>query len=89
MRRFKVSSTLLPFVENVLRRRAVRYELEESGDTKYILLPLSGEKFHKVVLRALMEKMQQEEGSDIPYVAEKEMNDFQVLSEVGDAFILK
>ncbi len=49
---------------------------------------MSGESFHKVVLRAKMEKRQEEEGSPVPYIAECEMNDPVVEEETGTARII-
>ena len=80
---FRVSDTLCDYVENVLRRRAIPYEIKDGRcETN-----LSGEKFHKVVLRAKMEKMTDEKESTYPFVAEKELFDETVLSEVGDDYI--
>lgn len=80
---FRVSDTLRDYVENVLRRRAIPYRIEDGKCETDI----SGEKFHKVVLRAKMEKETDERGSNFPLIAEKELFDETVLSEVGDDYI--
>lgn len=85
MRKFKVSATLAPNIERVLHRRMVPYSIENG----YCNVELSGEKFHKVVLRAKMEKLQEEAGSTVPFIAEIEKQDSIVMQEVGTAYIVK
>lgn len=89
MNTFKVSKTLRSSVENVFTRRGILYNLTGEGDNLNIQTDVSGEKFHKMVLRAKMEKLQKEEGSSIPYIAECEQGDFIVMNEVGPAYIIK
>ena len=85
MRKFKVSATLKSNIERILHRRMVPYSI---GDG-YCNVELSGEKFHKVVLRAKMERMQEEAGSTVPFIAEIEKQDPVVMQEVGTAYIVK
>lgn len=85
MRYFNVSSTLKSSVENVLKRRCIQFSYTEEGK---IAIDMSGESFHKVVLRAKMEKRQEEEGSPVPYIAECEMNDPVVEEETGTARVI-
>lgn len=86
---FKLSRTLQQKVVNVMNRRGIPHEvLEEDGILK-CNVNISGEKFHKIVLRAKMEKMQEEDNSSIPYIASVELNDPEVLDEVGTAFHVK
>lgn len=86
MNTYKTSKTLLPSLENVLKRRGVEYEVLDQENSLSVKVNLSGEKFHKAVVRAKMELLQKERGSSIPYVAECEITDKYVADEVGNAF---
>lgn len=86
MNTFKTSSTLLPSLENVLKRRGVEYEILDQDGSLSVKANLSGEKFHKAVVRAKMELLQEERGSSIPYIAECEVEDRYVADEVGNVF---
>lgn len=85
MRRFRISDTLRPNIERILHRRAVRYQMDDNHCT----VDMSGEQFHKIVLRAKMEKLQEETGSPVPYVARTELNDRTVIQEVGNAYCIQ
>lgn len=85
MRAFKVSSSLKEKIENILTRRCIAFSSTEGR----IEADCSGQIFHKIVLRAKMEKLMEEENSSIPYIAEAELNDRIVLDEVGDTYIVK
>lgn len=85
MKEFKVSDTLKGKIENILTRRCVGYSIE--GGT--LKADISGSYFHRVVVRAKMEKLMEEENSTIPYVAESELNDKLVMDEIGDSYIVK
>lgn len=87
MNQFFVSDTLYEKIENILNRRCIPYTLIQK-DKKYIKTSISGEKFHKIVIRAKMEKLQEEEDSPVPYVAKKELDDEEVRAEVGEAAII-
>lgn len=84
MKNFKVSLTLRSSVENVLKRRAIPYKILENK----VFVDLSGEQFHKIVIRAKMEKLQEEKGSLIPILHRSEVEDMTVLEEVGNAYIV-
>lgn len=84
MNKFKVSVTLSPIIEKILHRRMIPYTIENG----ICMTSLSGERFHKIVLRAKMEKMQIENCSIIPYIAECELNDKTVLQEVGSVYCI-
>ena len=88
MRKFRASETLLEKVLNVMVRRGILYKVLREEGTVLIETELSGETFHKVVIRAKMEKMQEERGGPIPYVASCEMHDRIVKDEVGDCFCI-
>lgn len=84
---YKVSESLYEYVINVLNRRGIDYEITEKDNQKYCVSNLSGEQFHKIVLRAKMEKMTDEKESSIPFVASSELKNPVVMEEVGDMFL--
>lgn len=55
---FNISKGLKPYLENVLSRNDIRYMFR--GPEK-IIVPLSGTQFHKMVIRAKCEKLNDEE----------------------------
>ena len=85
MNQFKVSKSLKNSIANVLSRRAIEYQFCDG----MCHIDISGEKFHKIVVRAKMEKMQEEDHSPVPYLAKSEVYDQQVLSEVGSVYVIK
>lgn len=85
MKTFKVSKTLESYVINILKRRAINYVLNDNGT---IDAEISGQKFHKIIVRAKMEKMTDEKKAPIPFIATTEVNDFLVMQEIGDIFIV-
>lgn len=85
MRTFKVSETLKDYINNVLKRRGYDYSYNDDGT---INVEMSGQNFHKVVVRAKMEKLTDEKKSSIPYIATTERDSSLVISEIGDTFII-
>ena len=85
MRTFNISDSLKDSVINVLERRCIDYTLIEN-DSK-IVVNVSGTYFHKVVLRAKMEKLTKEKHSEIPLIAKVEVDDKEVREEIGDSYI--
>ncbi|MCI5602124.1 MAG: hypothetical protein SOV90_10010 [Lachnospiraceae bacterium] len=85
MRTFKVSETLKDYINNVLKRRGYDYSYNDDGT---INVEMSGQNFHKVVVRAKMEKLTDEKNSSISYVATTERDSSLVISEIGDTFII-
>lgn len=84
-----VSETLLPAVENVLKRRAIPYKMEKGSDGKfYCLSDLSANNFHKIIVRAKMEKETEEQGLTIPYISKTEMDDYDVIEELNGVFVV-
>lgn len=88
-RRFKISQSLKNNIMNVLERRGINYEISFQDGQYYITVPLSGMRFHKIVVRAKMELLEKEEGSEIPYIDSSEQDDQIVLFEVGSAYIVR
>lgn len=88
-RRFKMSKALKNNIMNVLERRGIQYKVSFNDGQYYIEVPLSGMRFHKVVIRAKMELLEKEEHSEIPYIAASEQDDQVVLLEVGSAYIVR
>lgn len=94
MRKFKISSELKNNVEKVLQRRCVPYHI----DNDYILVDLSGTQFHKVIVRARMELMEEQDFHEylkthleppVSYLAKSEINDTKVRTEIGTTFVIK
>ncbi|MFI3236632.1 MAG: hypothetical protein R3Y47_01235 [Lachnospiraceae bacterium] len=83
-KKYRVSKTLKESVENVLGRRGIEHQFVEADGEIYCLLQISNNKFHKVVVRAKMEKYGEERGSSIPYLAKEEQGDFEVLDEISE-----
>lgn len=89
MRTFNISRTLADSIANVLTRRAIPYEIVEDNGKLICRVDISGKKFHKIVLRAKMEKLQDERNSIIPFVAKPERDDPEVMEEVGHAYYVE
>lgn len=85
-KRFKIRADLKYFIENVLRRRGINYEIITSGNTLMLEAELSGEYFHKVVIRAMCEKKDFERNPDgiveVPMVHYSEVNNKEVMDWV-------
>lgn len=62
MRKFRVSKELRNYILLVLARQKVPYKIERKDGNTFVKVPLSGERFHKVVLRARCEKLTKEKG---------------------------
>lgn len=89
LRKFKVSSTLKDCVENVLKRWGIKYEIVNEDNSLFCKTSISGELFHKVVVRAKMEKETLECHSAIPFVTKEETEDMTVMQEIGNAYIIR
>lgn len=87
-KKFKTSRTLVKHVINVMTRRMIDYEILEENGEIFILTDISGGIFHKIVIRAKMEKLQDEKNLSIPCVADVELDDRDVMLEVGSAYCL-
>lgn len=83
-----VSKTLCATVENVLKRRAIPYELVERDGAIYCISDLSGKDFHRIIVRAKMEKETEEVGSSIPFISKAELNDYEVLEELNGSHLI-
>lgn len=85
---FKVNPTLLPFIKNILERRKIQYSLNE--DNTKITLSMSGEKYHKLVIRALCEKTDYayRDKNVSPIMHPVELEDEQVHAEIGDHCVI-
>lgn len=87
-KKFKVASDLQPYVENVLLRRNIKFDSTEGSITAAV----SGNYFHKVIVRARCEKddeMEQGLIVDVPRLHESERGDRLVLRELGQATCFK
>lgn len=62
-RRFKISKELKPYIRLALARQRTPFCIKKEGDNLYVEVPLSGERFHKIVLRARCEKLTKETGT--------------------------
>lgn len=85
MKKYKISETLKKHIIEILSRRMILHELDTETS---IVVHLDSEEFHKVVLRAKMEKYTEEKKSPIPYIAECELTDALVRQEKGNAFLI-
>lgn len=61
-KKFKVSTELRDYIRNVLARDNVFHRFITEDDQLYCIAAISGERFHKVVKRALCEKRTAETG---------------------------
>ncbi len=90
-KRYRVSKTLKPSVENVLNRRAIRHQFVEAGDEIYCLLKISNTQFHKIIIRAKMEQYERERGFDergldrAHILARCECYDSKVIDEISSS----
>lgn len=72
-RMFKVSNELKNHIRVVLTRLEIRHKFVRKNDQWYCATRLSGEKFHKIVQRAMCEKRSEEDG--ILYLTFRESQD--------------
>ena len=74
MKEYRISNELRNYIFLVLKRQGIPYKTkrDESGQ-QYVVVPMSGERFHKVVLRARCEKLTQETG--MCHLTKEEAND--------------
>jgi len=62
-REFRISKELRPYISVVLMKQSLPFKFKKKDDQYYISVPLSGEKFHKVVLKARAEKLTHDTGT--------------------------
>lgn len=90
MRKYRISKELRNYIFLVLKRQKIPYttERDDTGQ-QFVRVPLSGERFHKVVLRARCEKLTKEKG--ILHLTAEEAEDplfiQSMLPEQGGAFV--
>ena len=82
LKKYNVSGNKLPYIEKVMQNR--HYDYKICGDK--IETELSGNQFHKVVIRATMLMMAEEDG--FPRLHVSELNDIEALNEAGDVYVL-
>lgn len=85
-REFKFDSSIQRFIENILNRRGIDYDIVEIDGCKKIRAELTGKQFHKVVIRARCEqsdfKVCETDIRIMPMLHESEFDDELVLKEV-------
>ena len=85
-REFKFDPSIQRFIENILNRRGIDYDIVEIDGCKKIRAELTGKQFHKVVIRARCEqsdfKMCNTDIRIMPTLHESEFYDKLVLKEV-------
>ena len=59
-KKFKASKSLLSYLENVLHRNGISYKVINNKNELFIETDISGTHFHNYVVRAKMEKLQEE-----------------------------
>lgn len=63
MREYRISKELRIYIFLVLKKQDIPYKLRTDSDgQQYISVPVSGERFHKIVLRARCEKLTRKTG---------------------------
>ena len=80
---YRVSNALLPYVKAIMHRRNIRYslkeygvEFDEKGDNQMVISgDFSGTYFHKIIVRASVEKICKEQGMEGLYLAKSEAAD--------------
>ena len=60
--KFKVRSELKNYVRNILSREGISHRFKEEGELTFCLVPISGERFHKIVKRAYCEQQTDDTG---------------------------
>ena len=88
-KKFKASKSLLSYLENVLHRNGSSYKVINNKNELFIETDISGTHFHNYVVRAKMEKLQEEDNSPIPYVTAAEAVDPKIMQDIGNAYIIK
>lgn len=81
-RTFNVSSDLESFLENVLRKARIEFVNNGNGT---ISAPISGELFHKFVIRARCEKLDFEKDGIVittPHIHVSELNNPHVMNQL-------
>lgn len=91
MRNFKYSQELKPYIRKILYSRNIPYKFIEDNGIPKISVPLSGQKFHEVVMRAKCMKKTDETG--MLHLTKKESEDNKrvayLLSENGaNSFVI-
>ncbi len=92
MKKYRVNEDLVFYVSNILDRRCVKHQMVEENGTHYCLQEISNKNFHKLIIRASMERLTIESDAPIPYIAEVEQDDLRVLAEMfelGGAYAVK
>lgn len=72
-RKFKISKELKPYIRLALAGQRVPSHFGTDKDEDYVEVPLSGERFHKIVLRARCVRLTKETG--IPHLTREESED--------------
>lgn len=62
MRKYKISPGLKNRIRKILLLREIPFKIESEGDQIYVSVPLSGQRFHKIVQRARCEQLTEETG---------------------------
>ena len=89
IRTFKVASDLKSFVENILKRRGI--EFTTNSETE-ISAAISGQYFHRVIIRARCEKDDYEQWGlivETPRIHISERDNRTVLNELGETTCCK
>ena len=72
-RSFKASEALLPYIEDILKRRGIEYKVGTGfGEEVYITAKISGSAFHKIVVRASCEKYRKDNNYECLIIAKSE-----------------
>lgn len=79
---FRVNPELVTYVEAILKRRNILYQFND--DKTEISLHVPGSYFHKVVLRARCEELDNRKPTGIRRVHKDELEDSEVMKEIGD-----
>lgn len=90
MRKYRISKELRNYIFLVLKKQSIPYKTkrDDSGQI-FVIVPMSGERFHKIVLRAKCEKLTQEKG--ICHFSKEEAADplfVQAMLPDGGAFVV-
>ncbi len=79
-RSFRVGKELKPYIAAVLKQRDIPFKFIKEGDELKVEVPLSGERFHKVVQKARATKLTRENG--IPVLTKEEADDPLVVGAI-------